>query len=319
MKKLTALAAGVLLLSSSVFVGCGYNAADDNGANTYDATRGGRVMGTDNNNRVGIHTTPVRDEDRLGTLDDIGPDNVNLAGEGRENRGLNGMRGLGIGGGAGAGAGLTGRDQDRLGVNDNFGPDWGRNLRNDATLESRVEAIPGVRDAKVLVSGNTAYVALNTGQRTFGTNNNGNLLDRGGNNNNAGVNGTNGTRTVRGYGDTAFGAGNTNNQVGRRGNSVMGTGLGNVGNGNGNGNMTNAGGAGNAGVYADDFVSADMKGRVASAIRQANRGIQNVYVSANPAALNRMNAFVRDTGAGNPVRGANDLGDMFRRMFPAAR
>lgn len=124
MKKFTALA-GVLLLSSSVLVACTPNAAPDN------TNRAGKYNTAGNTGRVtDLGTT---DNNRLGVRN-IAP-----------NRTLGG-------------------DPDRLGVRDNFGPDRpGANLRQDRTLESRVETIPGVRNATVLVAGNTAYVAIDQG------------------------------------------------------------------------------------------------------------------------------------------------------------
>lgn len=369
MKKWTALAAGVLLLSSSVLVGCNNNAAD---RADYDATRGGRVMGTDND-RIGVNMSPVRDRDRLGTIDDIGPDNARIRG-GAYDRDPD-LRGLTLG----DRNDLVGRDRDRLGVNDNIGPDNGRNMRNDKALEAKVEAIPGVRDAKVLVAGNTAYVGLNTGQNTLGTGRTGTLTRNNRTGTNAGgtagtgttggtmgtntgaagggtMNGTlggtmgtnngagsaslsgrtlnrgnvNSTHIVRDYGVSQYGGtmsdrdysvnrggiGAAGRENTNRAGGIMGTGIADNRNNAINGtNGTND----RFGLYADDFVSSDLKGKVASAIRSSNPKIQNVYVSANPAMVNRMGTFVRDTAGGHPVRGANDLGDMFRRMFPASR
>lgn len=187
MKKFTALA-GVLLLSSSVLVACTPNAAPDNnragtGKGTYNtAGKSGRVTDLGNTNytnragdRFGVrNVAPNRsvggDQDRLGVRDNWGPGRANVRDQDRlgvrDNWGPDRL-----GGRTGAGAGILGNaagnttgDQDRLGVRDNWGPDRrGANMREDRTLESRVETIPGIRDARVFVAGNTAYVAINQG------------------------------------------------------------------------------------------------------------------------------------------------------------
>ncbi|ARU63734.1 hypothetical protein CBW65_00005 [Tumebacillus avium] len=372
MKKFSALA-GALLLSSSLLAGCTPNAAQDNNANnrtgTYNTDRAGRIM--DNNNGVGVRNTRV-DQDRLGVRDNIGPDR-------RPNVLTN-----------------DAPDRDRLGVRDRIGPDTAnyRNMRADRSLEARVEAIPGIRDAKVLVNGNTAYVGINQGTNLGGGNRAGirsdvpptaghqaNTTNRAGNVSQYGgtmsdrdygtsgltptspltpQTGTYGTRdnrgglfgtgigtgmgtygTGRGYGTGTYGTG-------------TGTGMGTYSNGNyGNGGVTGTDGtrgttrngaglfgtSGNnrVGTYTNNTgttnntrtnnvgtyntnnnadVSNDIKQRVISAVKQGNPSITTVYVSANPGLYNRMDAFSRDTVSGHPGRGLNDLGDMFRRLFP---
>ena len=401
LKKFTALA-GVLLLSSSVLVACTPNAAPDNNnrAGNYNtAGNTGRVtdLGTNNNNRAG---------DRLGVRN-IAPNRPN-------------------------------GDPDRLGVRDNFGPDRpGANMRQDRTLESRVETIPGVRNATVLVAGNTAYVAIDQG--TWAGNNRGGTTGRAGT---AGIGNTGDTRTgtlgttdgsasragagtmgartggattslngtgTRGFdGVTQYGGTMNDRDVTLRNNAGGTTGAGTyatpgrfgtagtpgtagtygtpgnpgtgyygynagvnnnattyysngaTGNGVGTSQYGTAGVAGGAGrnaltlrdndrpvpgqagtyntnttgnarsnnatgttrgynVYADNSIPTDIKNQVARVVRQNDATISTVYVSANPALMGRMDAFARDLGAGQPLRGGNDLLDTIRRMFPAAR
>ena len=361
MKKFTALA-GVLLLSSSVLVACTPNAApDNNNAGRFNtAGNTGRVtdLGTTNDNRAG---------DRLGVRN-IAPNRT-------------------IGG-----------DQDRLGVRDNIGPDRsGANMRQDRTLESRVESIPGVRNATVLVAGNTAYVAIDqgtwAGKKRGGTTTGGTTTSLQGNGargfdgvtqyggtmsdrdvtlrNNAG--GTTGTGTYStpgtsgtagtpgtagtygtpgnpGTGYTGYSAGVNKNAATYYSNGATGNGVGTTQYGTtgimGSRNPLalhdpnhrvpgagtyNTNTAGNArtnnvtgttrgyNVYGDNTIPTDIKNQVARIVRQQNASISTVYVSANPALMGRMDAFVRDVGTGHPLRGGNDLLDTIRRMFPATR
>lgn len=388
MKHLSALA-GVLLLSSSLLAGCTPNAspAPDNRADTYDTTQGGRVQG----GNMGINTV---DRDRLGVADDIGPDRGAAYDEDRlgviDRIGPDRRPGV-------MGNGNT-RDKDRLGVRDNIGPDTnGRNLRNDTALESKVEAIPGVRDAKVLVVGNTAYVGINTRfddttrDTTPGPNVNATGNDRprmnttNGNNRpnvtlrnavGGAMNGATGSPTgnanVQGYSYGSPGTTGTGNTAGSYG-STSGTSGTTPGATTNNRNYANSmttpgnnistpvipnniginglagganagrqgtvnrytGGAGNqystagqntsnnnAGIFnanMDHAVSGGMKTRVATAIRQANPSIQNVYVSANPQLFDRMGAYTNDSVQGRVTGAGNDLMDALRRVFPAAR
>ncbi|TCP54389.1 sporulation lipoprotein YhcN/YlaJ [Tumebacillus sp. BK434] len=397
MKKFSALA-GALLLSSSLLAGCTPNAAPDNNANnrtgTYNTDRAGRIM---DNSGVGVRNSRV-DQDRLGVRDNLGPDR-------RPNV-------------------LTNDVRDRMGVRDQAGRDTAyRNLRVDRSLEARVEAIPGIRDAKVLTNGNVAYVGINQGTNLGGgnragirsdvpptaghqanrnaiTNRANNVSQYGGTMSDrdfgttgltpqtpltpqTGTYGTTGTGTYgtgtgsslfgtgigtgmgtygtgRGYGPSTYGTGTygTGNTygVGTYGTGTYGTGMGTYSNGNyGNGGVTgtdgtrgagrtgaglfgtsgnnrvgtytnntgtnigtnNNAGMNRTGTYANNTdVSNDIKDRVISAVKQGNPSITTVYVSANPALYNRMDAFVRDAASGHPLRGLGDLGDMFRRLFP---
>ncbi|MGZ4112035.1 MAG: YhcN/YlaJ family sporulation lipoprotein [Tumebacillaceae bacterium] len=402
MKKVTALA-GVLLLSSSLVAGCTQSATPNRTGNNYDTNNTGRVQ--DIGNRVGIRN--------------IGPDARNLT------------------------------------------TNTANNLRNDRSLEARVESIPGIKDATVLVVGNTAYVAINQGTNlqgktgttglpgtttynrdryqnnaiggtyrgtagtagtagTYGTNNGmtygtygtaGTYGTSGGVNTGTGIYGNAGAGNMTSYGANTY-TGNTasthpgsysitNNGVYGTPNGIAGYGnsgagimsgtaggstyaldtnrngynnyynagtktygtAGTGGNtvapyGTGTGTMlgTNPGVTGRAGTmaggtgttydmtgrgttsgtnrygtmnnnatnygtttYGTDNVSADVKARVVAAVKQGNPAIQNVYVSANPALVNRFGAFVRDTATGHPLRGGNDLLDTLRRMFPVTR
>jgi hypothetical protein len=294
MKKVAALA-GLVLLSSTLAVGCTPNAAPD----------------TDN--RYGVRNvtpapnrTVTGDRGRLGVRD-TGPDR----------------------------APQVTMDRDRLGVRDNLGPDRAPFLRSDRALEARVEAIPGIRNATCLVSGNTAYVTVNqaTGTRggagTMGiTRNTGNATTGIGT---TGMNtyttpGLNGTYATGSNNTTAHygvaGGKGTEQRTDLTGNAVANNGTyGTTDNGRVAGNGT-ANTARGFNIYTDNTISNDIKTRVADCVKSTNPSITTVYVSANPGLFNRFDTYVRDSNGAN-VRGVNtrdnDLMDAIRRIFPTAR
>ncbi|MFD2169383.1 YhcN/YlaJ family sporulation lipoprotein [Tumebacillus lipolyticus] len=281
MKKFTALA-GVLLLSSSLLAACTPNAAPNvkDRVGSYSTDRGGRIM---DNNRIGVRNTPY-DQDRLGVRDNIGPD-----------------RGPNV---------LTNDARTRQDA-------AFRNMRTDQSLKARVESIPGIRTAHVLVAGNVAYVGINQGTALRGDGNRAGTLTRdmppmaARDQTMHDVN-----RNIRGGTVTPYGDGRniglsgltpqTPTTPSNYGTNIMGATDG----------TRNLNRAGTYTAPAQSDVSNDVKQRVVAAVKQANPSITTVYVSANPGLYNRMDAFVRDTVSGHPIRGLGDLGDMLRRMFP---
>jgi hypothetical protein len=211
-----------------------------------------------------------------------------------------------------------------------------------------------VRDATVLVAGNTAYVGINTSlddttrprMSTTNGNNRPNVTLRNavGGTMNGATGSPTGTANVQGYtygtpGTTGSGAtsssfGTTNGTTG----TAPGAGMNNnrnyansttTPNGNiatpvvpntiGRNSVTGAYDANRYNPNMDHAVSGDMKTRVATVIRQANPSIQNVYVSANPQLVNRMGAYARNYNTGRANDAGNDLMNALRRIFPAAR
>lgn len=64
-------------------------------------------------------------------------------------------------------------------------------------------------------------------------------------------------------------------------------------------------------------VTDNLKERIAILVQSRNPDIDNVYVSTNPDFVDRMNGFVDQVQAGNPVSGfINEFNTMVNRMFP---
>lgn len=311
MKKFSALA-GALLLSSSLLAGCTPNAAQDNNANNrtgiYNTDRAGRIM--DNNNGVGVRNTRV-DQDRLGVRDNIGPDR-------RPNVLTN-----------------DAPDRDRLGVRDQIGRDTSyRNMRADRSLEARVEAIPGIRDAKVLVNGNIAYVGINQGTNLGGgnragirsdvpptaghqANRNATTTNRGGN-----VSQYGGTMSDRDYGTTGLtpmtptspttpqtGTYTTRDRGGLFGTGI-GTGMGTYGTGRGYGAGTYGTGTYGTGTYnTGTGMGTYSNGNYGNGGVTGTDGTRGA--TRNGAGLfgtsgnNRVGTYTNNTGTTNNTRGYN--------------
>jgi YhcN/YlaJ family sporulation lipoprotein len=62
----------------------------------------------------------------------------------------------------------------------------------------------------------------------------------------------------------------------------------------------------------------DVKAKIAEQVKAQRPNIQNVYVSANPDFVGRMNNYARDLNAGKPVEGfMEEFNTMVQRLFPA--
>jgi hypothetical protein len=175
----------------------------------------------------------------------------------------------------------------------------GTRLQLADRAERQVEQMPEVDDARVIISENNAYVAVRLAGNN--TDNNGNAdvndaldgngrtfaengrVDQGDNREgNDGI--------IDGKGDAGNGdrqnAGNTN------GNNIFGN-----GNDNGNGNMNGIGNTdmnGNATGNTMNGNKSQLEQQIEQRVRQANNRIDNVYVSVDRDAFNRMGTFADD-------------------------
>ena len=226
------------------------------------------------------------------------PDNNNQQGAPNNQNGGStaGTQGVQNQGGGRAGA-LT-NDQPRMGIQ-------GQNMRNDRNLEARVEAIPGVRAATVLVSGNSAFVMVDSTDTPAGTQGGTSGGTMGHNIDTTGgptATGRSGATTNRSWGMTnGTASGNYNaSSTGHtlsdtRGGTTYGTrGITGTTNGynyggtaygtrgttgavNGTTYGTRGADANNNTIYAADSISTDLKGSISNAITRANPAIRNVY------------------------------------------
>lgn len=155
-----------------------------------------------------------------------GPGNKNAGGGGGNRAGTQGT-----GGGTNAGAGTQGGNMF-----------LGQNLRTDRNLESRIQALPGVRNATVMVSDSSAFVILDT--------------------NRAGTGGTTGGASGGTTGSTVGGA-----STGITGGAVGGT----------TGSATRGIATATALMSADADIPYEMRTRIADLIQRENPSIRNVF------------------------------------------
>ncbi|MBT2615261.1 MULTISPECIES: YhcN/YlaJ family sporulation lipoprotein [unclassified Bacillus (in: firmicutes)] len=67
-------------------------------------------------------------------------------------------------------------------------------------------------------------------------------------------------------------------------------------------------------------ISNDLKERVADAVRGADPSVDQVYVSANPDFVQRMDRYANDIENGKPVEGfAEEFRELVTRIFPSPR
>ncbi|MGE7606107.1 YhcN/YlaJ family sporulation lipoprotein [Peribacillus frigoritolerans] len=67
-------------------------------------------------------------------------------------------------------------------------------------------------------------------------------------------------------------------------------------------------------------ISNDLKERVADAVREADPSVDQVYVSANPDFVQRMDRYANDIENGKPVEGfAEEFRELVTRIFPSPR
>lgn len=165
--------------------------------------------------------------------------------------------------------------------------------------ERQVEQMPEVDDARVIISENNAYVAVRLAGNNADNNGNAdvnNALD--GNGRTFAENGRvdqddsreGNDGVIDGHGDAGDGkrqnAGNTN------GNNVFGN-----DNDNGNGNMNGIGNTdmnGNATGNTMNGNNGQLEMQIEQRVRQANNRIDNVYVSVDRNAYDRMGTFADD-------------------------
>nr|WP_251009514.1 YhcN/YlaJ family sporulation lipoprotein [Bacillus sp. ISL-39] len=173
--------------------------------------------------------------------------------------------------------------------------------------ERQVEQMPEVDDARVIISENNAYVAVRLAD-------NGNNTGAG--NNTDGNGNGNMNNALDGNGQTFAENGRVNQDQGQAGNDGIIDGKGDAGNGDrqnagtgdggysnnifgtGNGNGTDAGtGNGNgtdAGAGRNTAGGNGLEREIEQKVRQAHRGIDNVYVTVDNNAFDRMGTFADD-------------------------
>nr|WP_245406493.1 MULTISPECIES: YhcN/YlaJ family sporulation lipoprotein [unclassified Peribacillus] len=70
----------------------------------------------------------------------------------------------------------------------------------------------------------------------------------------------------------------------------------------------------------DKDISNDLKERIADKVRGADPSVDQVYVSANPDFVQRMEGYANDIENGKPVAGfAEEFRELVTRIFPSPR
>lgn len=202
-------------------------------------------------------------------------------------------------------------------------------------LADKITAMKEVRSANVLVSGDSAYVAVSLHDNTSGNMGTKSIGGpRSSSFNNAGtMNGSsfnNGT-TTHGMGSTGKGVhpNAASQQHGIRNFSGMGESI-TKGNGynattygtagtTGTGVGTGTTGTGTMGTGANgtDTITSAIKDKISNTIKSTDSSIKNVYVSANPDFVQRVSNYATDLGNGHPISGmVSELSTMIERIFP---
>ncbi|MFD2117960.1 YhcN/YlaJ family sporulation lipoprotein [Paenibacillus yanchengensis] len=69
---------------------------------------------------------------------------------------------------------------------------------------------------------------------------------------------------------------------------------------------------------AKDSISDEVKQKVTKVVKKEQPKIENVYVSTNPDFVGRMQGYMNDVAAGNPITGfISEFNEMVDRVFPA--
>lgn len=201
------------------------------------------------------------------------------------------------------------------------------NAHMSQELADKIAAMKEVKSANVLVSGDSAYVAVSLRDTTNG----GSMStkswggSRDGSFNNAG--------TMRGSSfDNGTGMG-MRSTTGKKGvlpnpaaeqhgiRNYSGTGE-SITRDNGY-NATTYGTAGTTGTskgysdYRSDTITSDIKDKISSTVKSTDATIKNVYVSASPDFVQHLSNYAEQVKGGHPISGVvTELSDMVERIFP---
>ncbi|WIV18523.1 YhcN/YlaJ family sporulation lipoprotein [Paenibacillus polygoni] len=215
--------------------------------------------------------------------------------------------------------GMNGINPDRASVHRTT------SLSANSQMTKAISDMNGVGKAYVLRTDHNAYVAvsLKEGGRSQNTRHHNNRNQMNQNVNNLGVNdmGTRAPYTTSGiapglrsndysqsnmYGDNAnssHGAGGIFNPNNVNNNNQRGTGT--------NGSMNNN-------TQAEEQVTAELREKITKKIKQMDPKVKNVYISANPDFLERIQGYGTDLENGHPISGiVNEFQVMMDRIFPA--
>ncbi|WP_165980011.1 YhcN/YlaJ family sporulation lipoprotein [Paenibacillus dendritiformis] len=304
-----------------------------------------------NGQRYGVNGTRGNGLDGLGTrgngLDGLGTRGNGLDGIGTRGNGLDGIgtRGNGLDGfgtrGTTRGTGMNGLGRNGFGINDDLnglGTNGNRFGMNGLGTNGNRFGMNGFGTYGYGMNGFGTYGTGNYGMNNFtGYGVDGNRLNGNGTGYGNAHTMTNmqmskkiadkiarmkGVKTanVMLTNNNAYVAVTTDTQVNAKG-TTRGNGM--------NKSMGRAGGTGNLDARSKSHalnnsadmsgngVSSDLKGRIAQIVKKDAPQCDQVYVSANPDFVQRMNQFMKSSAEGRPLSGfANEFQEMVYRIFP---
>lgn len=159
--------------------------------------------------------------------------------------------------------------------------DANTNMEMSQKIADGVAAMDEVENANVLIAGNNAYVAVNLHYGSGLANQNGN--------------GT-GAQTDSNMGQQMM---RTDDETSK------------------NGMMDNQSQANPNGGAAIQEVTPEIKEKIAAKVKSLNGNIKDVYISANPDFIERMNVYADEFRNGRPLSGfVKELGALVERVFP---
>ncbi|WP_438347155.1 YhcN/YlaJ family sporulation lipoprotein [Paenibacillus sp. FA6] len=194
------------------------------------------------------------------------------------------------------------------------------NLRYSEELSSKIAKMKQVDMAKVMLTGENAYVAVSIKDHNTlnGTTTNLNNTDKV----RTGINsmGINGNRNNVGAPSITGSGSNMRNQTGANYSTTNETGYGTMGTG-ADGLMrglTSTPRTMNEPVSGEDqYMTKEVKDMIADVIKKSDTNIKNVYVSANPDFVDRVGNFVTDVSNGHPISGiVDEFQTLVNRIFP---
>lgn len=165
--------------------------------------------------------------------------------------------------------------------------DANTNMEMSQKIADGVAAMDEVENANVLIAGNNAYVAV---KLHYGSG-------------------------VANQGGTGTGTGtNTGSNMANMGQQMMRT----DDETSKNGMMDNQSQANPNGGAAIQEVTPEIKEKIAAKVKSLNGNIKDVYVSANPDFIERMNVYADEFRSGRPLSGfVKELSAMVERVFPS--
>ncbi|OAB39012.1 hypothetical protein PMSD_03505 [Paenibacillus macquariensis subsp. defensor] len=198
------------------------------------------------------------------------------------------------------------------------------NLRHSKEISDKIVTLKEVNSANVMLTDHSAYVAVSIKDhntlrgtstnlnRTRGTGisnlgNDGNMMGVGA----PSITGTGTGTTVRNQTGGNYPA-NINNgygTVGNRSNGLM------------RGLTTTPTPTPSSNVVKDEdqYMTQEVKDKIADLVKKSDPSVKNVYVSANPEFVERVGNFVTDVSNGHPISGiVNEFQTLVNRIFPTA-